>query len=128
MNKLLFYADFIHYKTHGYGITGLTYRALQFGPVPEAWGKIYGSLPGVNMEEFVYPSGQSGILLEIESSEDESSLSDQEIETAERVCDLFSKASAGEISDISHKEKAWIENHKHRSDISYQLAFNLNVD
>ena len=27
MNKLLFYADFIHYKKHGYGITGITYKA-----------------------------------------------------------------------------------------------------
>ena len=38
MNKLLFYVDFIHYKNHGYGITGITYKALPFGPVPEYWG------------------------------------------------------------------------------------------
>ena len=38
MNKLMFYADFIHYKRHGYGITGLSYRALQYGPVPGVMG------------------------------------------------------------------------------------------
>lgn len=61
MNKLLFYVDFICYKRHGYGITGLKYRALQFGPVPEDWANIYSSLRGIVMEEYVYPGGHRSI-------------------------------------------------------------------
>ena len=56
MNKLLFYADFIHYKNHGYGINSITYKALPFGPVPEHWGTLYSSLPGIDMEEFEVPT------------------------------------------------------------------------
>jgi len=125
MNKLLFYADFIHYKNHGYGITGLTYRALRYGPVPDSWGSIYAMLPGVSMEEFVYSGGHSGIRIECTSGPDEIALSQQERETVERVCNLFADMTAGEISDASHLEKAWINNHDTRSEISYQYAFEI---
>ncbi len=128
MNKLMFYVDFINYKRHGYGITGLTYRALQYGPVPESWGMVYSSIPGVAMEEFVYPSGQSGIMLELQSQTDSSALSEEEIETVETVGRLFSTMNAGEISEISHKENAWINNNKNHGKISYNEAFTLLYD
>ncbi|MDE7510158.1 MAG: SocA family protein, partial [Muribaculaceae bacterium] len=125
MNKLLFYADFIHYKNHGYGITGITYKALPFGPVPKHWGTLYSSLPGIDMEEFVYPSGQSGIKLEANENTD-NILNESELSTIEKVCALFSNMNAGEISQTSHLEKGWIENKDNRSAISYQDAFALN--
>ena len=127
MNKLLFYADFIHYKNHGYGITGITYKALPFGPVPENWGTLYSSLPGIDMEEYVYPSGQSGIKLEATENTD-NKLNESELSTIEKVCALFSNMSAGEISQTSHLEKGWMENKDNRSAISYQDAFALNYD
>ena len=128
MNKLLFYVDFINYKRHGYGVTGLTYRALQFGPVPDSWAKIYGSLQDLCMNEHVYPSGQSGILLDIDSNTENYNLSEQEQKTVDDVCLLFSELTAGEISEISHKEKGWIENAPNNSEISYQEAFALNYN
>lgn len=127
MNKMLFYTDFIHYKKHGYGITGISYRALPFGPVPEHWGALYSSLNGIDMEEFVYPSGQSGIKLEA-VQHDDNILTESEINTVERVCTLFSHMSAGEISQTSHLEKGWIDNKDTRYAISYQNAFALNFD
>ena len=127
MNKLLFYADFIHYKNHGYGITGITYKALPFGPVPERWGTLYSSLSGIDMEEYVYPSGQSGIKLEATENTD-NILNESEISTIEKACSLFSNMSAGEISQTSHLEKGWIDNKDARSPISYQDAFALNYD
>ncbi len=127
MNKLLFYVDFIHYKRHGYGISGITYRALPYGPVPEHWGALYSSLPGIDMEEFVYPSGQSGIKLEATENPD-NILNEPERSTIKRVCSLFSNMSAGEISEASHLEKGWIDNKDNRSPISYQDAFALKYD
>jgi hypothetical protein len=41
MNKLLFYADFFHYKKTGYSISGLTYHAIQKGPVPKNYDWIF---------------------------------------------------------------------------------------
>ncbi len=127
MNKLLFYIDFLHYKRHGYGITGIKYKALLYGPVPENWGALYSSLSGVEMEEFVYPSGQSGIKLEA-TSEVNNAFSESERSIIEMVCAQFAKMSAGEISQISHLEKGWIVNKDTRSAISYQNAFNLNYN
>src|SRR5208337_325611 len=34
--KLLYYLDFIHFKQTAKSVTGLTYNAFQWGPVPEA--------------------------------------------------------------------------------------------
>ena len=127
MNKLLFYADFIHYKNHGYGITGIAYKALPFGPVPEYWGILYSSLPGIEMEEFVYPSGQSCIKLEVTENTD-NTLNESEISTIEKVCSLFSNMSTGEISQKSCLEKGWLKNKDNRSAISYQDAFELNYN
>ena len=47
MNKLLFYTDFYAYKTLGYGMTGLAYKAIQYGPVPFNWNVLYGSMEDV---------------------------------------------------------------------------------
>ena len=41
MNKLLFYSDFVSYRDRGMALTGLSYRAIDFGPVPERWDKVY---------------------------------------------------------------------------------------
>lgn len=41
MNKLLFYADFYHYRQHGQAISGLSYRAIKYGPVPVHWDRAY---------------------------------------------------------------------------------------
>src|SRR5258706_10044998 len=41
LNKLLFYTDFSHYKNYGRSISGLSYRAIQYGPVPANYDNIY---------------------------------------------------------------------------------------
>ena len=125
MNKLLFYVDFIHYRRTGYGITGINYKAMQYGPVPESWAKLYDSLDKISLEEFIYPSGQSGVLLKSKEIAQED-LTEKEKDTIEYVCQLFSNMTAGEISEISHKEKGWRENEKTHDKISYQSAFALN--
>ena len=50
MNKLLFYIDFLSYREYGSAMTGLTYRAIDYGPVPEKWDKIYSEFPEVMQE------------------------------------------------------------------------------
>lgn len=127
MNKLLFYVDFLHYRRYGYGITGITYKALPYGPVPENWGTLYGSLPGVEMEEYVYPNGLSGVRLE-SAINNTQAFTESELDAVETVCKLFEATSAGEISQISHCEKGWRDNQQNRGRISYQFAFDLNYE
>ena len=79
------------------------------------------------MEEYVYPSGQSGIKLEV-TKHSNNILNESELSTIEKVCGLFSNMNAGEISQTSHLEKGWIKNKDNRSAISYQEAFVLNYE
>ncbi|HUX53274.1 MAG TPA: type II toxin-antitoxin system antitoxin SocA domain-containing protein, partial [Williamwhitmania sp.] len=41
LNKLLFYADFEAYKQTGYSISGVQYRAIPMGPVPNNYNSIF---------------------------------------------------------------------------------------
>lgn len=78
------------------------------------------------MEEYVYPSGQSGIKLEVVDN-NENVLNESELNAVKMVCNLFAKMSAGEISQKSHLEKGWIDNKDNRYAISYQDAFAMNI-
>ena len=46
----IFYIDFLSYREYGSAMTGLTYRAIDYGPVPEKWDKIYSEFPKVMQE------------------------------------------------------------------------------
>lgn len=126
LNKLLYYIDFTHYRDSGFGITGLSYNALPYGPVPDSWGSIYSSLDGVSMEEYVYSGGLSGIRLELTEEFCGSMLSEKELGTIDTICKSYGNMSAGEISRLSHQEKGWIDNHSSRSPISYDTAFYIS--
>ena len=54
MNKLLFYADFLAYRRNGMAITGLSYKALEFGPVPERWDRVYSQFDEMTQEPRIY--------------------------------------------------------------------------
>lgn len=125
MNKLLFYTDFLKYKREGFGMTGLVYRAIKFGPVPDNYGEVYSRAEGVEMEDFIYDGGMSGQLLVATGEPDMDVFSDIEKEVLSEICERFRDASAGEISEISHKEKGWIECNGSRQPIPYSYAFDI---
>lgn len=128
MNKLLFYSDFLSYKRRGFGITGLKYIAMQYGPVPENWGMVYDSLQGIEMNECILPNQTSGIRLEANSIIDKTVFSEFERLILEDVCTRFSSMNAKEISSESHKEKGWIRNSANKGIIDYCYAFDLSMD
>ena len=127
MNKLLFYADFLCYRRKGYGLTGLEYSALPFGPVPENWGRVYDSIPGIDMDEYVFPDMTSGIKLNSEMEPDMEVFDDVEIDVLKDVAKRFKITKAGEISQVSHEEKGWLENYKGKKSIDYSYAFDLSM-
>lgn len=126
MNKLLFYSDFLKYKREGSGLTGIEYRAIKHGPVPKDYGIIYSRANDVEMEEYIYPNGTSGILLQTDKEPDLSSFSKSELDILDEVCEYFRNFSAGEISEQSHREKGWIECSNEKAIIPYYYAFDLS--
>lgn len=127
MNKLLFYTDFSSYKMRGIGITGLSYKAIQYGPVPEHWNVVYGSIDDVFSEIVAFPSGNSGERLCSHSQPDMSVFSEEEVQILDIVFNKFKAASANDISVISHKENAWIKFKDTGCPIDYTEAFSLKA-
>lgn len=127
MNKLLFYADFLCYRRKGYGITGLEYSALPYGPVPENWGRVYDSIPEIRMDEYVFPDMTSGIELNSNTEPDMGIFDETEVNVLKDVAKRFKDTKAGEISQISHTEKGWLDNHESKRCIDYSYAFDLSM-
>lgn len=122
LNKLLFYTDFVSYRKSGMAISGLSYRALPYGPVPNNW-KYLPLLAGIDQQE-----AEIGTLLSTEVPTDYSCFTHAEIETLDSVAERFKGMSATAISELSHQEEAWIQGRKDaKSLISFDYAFSLRA-
>ncbi len=125
MNKLLFYTDFLSYKTYGRGMTGLCYRAIDFGPVPVHWDRIYSCFDEIQQEIVRFSNGKEGTRLTSTLSPDLSEFTEQECELLSAVHHRFRKMTSTQISEESHKEEAWRQFIGTSGYIDYQLAFSL---
>lgn len=125
MNKLLFYTDFLSYREHGQAITGLRFKAIQRGPVPNRWDRVYGLLDDIFQVEVEFKNGSIGNKLVSDISCDLSCFSTEQLEILEKVYDTFKNDNATSISCKSHEELAWIENNELHSFIDFKYAFSL---
>ena len=124
MNKILFYIDFVAYRKYGTSITGLTYRALDYGPVPERWDRIYSQFDEiVPVPQLI--GDREGIELQSTCKADREAFSPAELEVLNEVCGCFAVTSAAELSRISHEEDAWLKCKDAHDLIPYEYAFEL---
>jgi len=129
MNKLLFYADFFHFKKTGFSISGLRYQAIQKGPVPKNYDWIFDNSMekkfikiklhdyGNYMGEQLLPTGEKIF--------EEELFTPSELKAMEAVAASFKKATANEIVSTSHEEKAWNDNVNEFKVINYNYGFEL---
>lgn len=129
MNKLLFYADFFHFKKTGFSITGLRYQAIQKGPVPKNYDWVFDNSMekkfikiklhdyGNYMGEQFLPTGEKIFEEELFTS--------SELKAIEAVVASFKKATVNEIVNTSHEEKAWNDNVSEFKVINYNYGFEL---
>lgn len=131
LNKLLFYTDFLHYKRQGMSITGLNYRAIQYGPVPAKYDNLYAYLQNEQLISSQFQQSNIGGAREIFCSEaavEDHLFSDAEKDTIHTVTERFSNMSSWDMVVISHEEKAWRTQEGSRSLIAYQEnAFDLKA-
>ena len=126
MNKLLFYIDFMSYRQYGMSLTGLSYKALDFGPVPEHWDRIYSHFDEIEQEPR-QSYGKEGLALLSSTKPDLAIFTQQELDVMESVCSYFKDYSSVDISNVSHNETAWLECHAAHSRIAYDYAFQLKA-
>lgn len=127
MNKLLFFTDFCSYKRRAVGITGLAYKAIQYGPVPERWDMLYGSMDAVEPEIVPFASGHSGELLVSKHSPDMSLFSQEEMAIMDEVIHKLGSKTANQLSEMSHQEDAWLRFKDASALIDYTAAFSLKA-
>lgn len=124
MNKLLFYLDFLSYRERGAAMTGLSYRAIDFGPVPERWDRIYCEFDEVSHEPRAVGNVEGNVLYSsVEADTD--MFSESELCVLNAVCDKFKNASSRDLTKLSHEEDAWIAYHSSQCQIPFETAFAL---
>lgn len=131
LNKLLFYADFTMFQQTGYSISGVQYRAIPMGPVPNNFNSIFEYLAN---NELVFidctPFPNSGIgeqfIPNPSQSFNKELFTESELLILHSVAERFKNTTTNEIIEISHQEKAWIENNADKKLIDYRYGFELN--
>lgn len=124
MNKLLFYIDFLSYRERGMAISGLSYRAIDFGPVPERWERVYSQFDEIRQEMRAVGECE-GIVLTASVRADESLFSQEELQLMTSVCEKLGKCSSSQMSELSHQEKGWIDCRVGHKMIPFENAFVL---
>ena len=130
LTKLLFYSDFLYFKNNCFSITGLNYRAIPLGPVPDNFDILFTLANRNNFTEVEYTGFQDGGIGEKyypypEKYFNEELFSKEELNTLQIVLKKFGTMGTNEIIELSHKEKGWIDNQERNDLISYLYGFDL---
>lgn len=128
LNKLLFYADFKHFKDYTVSLTGARYVHLQYGPVPRNYEFYFAELISeqkLDIEELEIGQyvGENFIS---RSEPDMSVFLDSEIKALAEVKEYFKDFNSSGIRDFSHKERGYSETQPGKV-ISYQYAKDLQI-
>lgn len=126
INKYLWFIDCLYFKDNVLSITGLKYIKGQFGPVIEKKG--YEKILALTTDKF-YPEIEINGYCEYEIIKsdcdcDLSLFENNEIEVIDKVIDILKDKNVTEISDLSHKERAWVET-DYNEYISYEYSNDL---
>lgn len=124
LNKLMFYSDFYNFRKTGQSISGLQYRALNFGPVPDHYATIYDNVPNLK-KKMIEAHGMVNTLLSCASECEFVELSETEKESIRYVVEKLKPLTVSEIIEASHNEEGWKTASINQSHIPYEAAFNL---
>ncbi len=130
INKVLFFIDFLAFKELGRSVTGLTYRAIQWGPVPTFYNNIYLRLDNEELAaQSAVELGDNFVILYTPLKNSDMSLFDEaEKSLIDETVAKFKNMSTRTIVDLSHQEKAWKELESTKALINYSdYSFNLST-
>ena len=126
MNKVLFYIDFLSYRERGMAISGLAYNAIDFGPVPQRWDRVYSAFDEI-IPKPKNVHNQECLALTATAEADMSCFSKEELSIIDTVCAKMKPLKAHDISEMSHNEPAW-QQHLHQVEtIPFAEAFRLKM-
>jgi putative zinc finger/helix-turn-helix YgiT family protein len=128
LNKLLFYADFKHFKDYAVSITGARYAHIPFGPAPNKYALYFATLienDAIKVEEDLIGEFIGEEFISVKEP-DFPLFSDSELKILATVKEYFKDFTAKRITDFSHDEKAYKETVP-GDIISYEYASELKI-
>jgi len=129
LNKLLFYADFKHFKENTVSITGSIYIHHYHGPVPDHYEHYFATLrdyEALRIEEIEYGGDIIGEKFISEKKPDLSLFSETELKTIAEVKIYFRNFNATVIRNFSHNENGYRKT-LNGEIISYKYARDLQI-
>jgi uncharacterized phage-associated protein len=108
-------------------MSGLAYKAIQRGPVPIRWDRIYSFYDDIHQEIIHFESGVEGTRLTSPLSPDLAEFTEEELNILETIYLRFKSENSTKISDISHNETAWQKYVDSGQMISFDMAFSLKA-
>lgn len=127
--KLLNYSDMIFYKENGVSISGVKYAHFPYGPVPENFDILLGTMAADHIAhiEVFYDNGYEKHQVIPEEEIPTGILTEDEIDVMERINKKFLNYGSVDISNYSHKEKGYRETQKGEI-ISYTYAKYIDLN
>ncbi|WP_195509983.1 type II TA system antitoxin MqsA family protein [Clostridium tyrobutyricum] len=123
--KMLWYSDVLNYRRKGFSITGLAYRALPMGAVPEGYDQIV-LLDKVCYDEILYEDNTAYKFKPFKEFKPVE-LTDEDIITINDVIKEFGDMNTGEIVRTMHEEDAYKYTDSNCL-ISYKFAETLSIE
>jgi uncharacterized phage-associated protein len=105
LNKLLFYSDFIHYYRFGHSLSGSRYLHLPYGPVPDGYEETLETLQHYGVIDIARRN--TADLVRSGDTAANDILTEQERSTLDWVLGAYGNMSTGQLTDLSHREKAY---------------------
>jgi hypothetical protein len=129
LNKMLFYADFLHCKEHALSISGSPYVAFARGPVPEHYDRLTAVLVDSGILGVEEKGGRAwtGEVLVATGAADLSGFADSEKRALEFVAVTFRRRTSTALSELSHGEEAYTQTPP-AGMISYRHAMSLSLE
>lgn len=112
-------------------MSGVQYRAIPMGPVPNNFNSIFEYLANKQELDIYYTNFDNGgtgeqFMPNANKTFNKELFTESELQILESVAERFKNTSTNEIIEISHREKAWIDNYSERKLIDYNYSFELN--
>lgn len=103
--KLLYLADFTWFYKHLAPMSGLTYRRIKFGPVPDQYFRALEEL--VDDHQIQISSGAAQMVKAVETTPPTQGLSKEEQVLIRDICKKWKGKNTGDIVEFTHSQLPW---------------------
>jgi hypothetical protein len=110
LNKLLWFAEISHFRSHGRPISGADYQHLRNGPAPRLLRPIRDELVSTGQATMRTRPTAVGLPEERllpQRAADVSVFSAEELATMEAIVEAYGDATGTELSELSHDDPGW---------------------